>query len=113
MGGWIGRTLAALRVRNGLVALATAMMMVATGVPGATAADGIIRISSTKPALVKIAKGKPRTIKTEHSRREQGLGLGGPIARRHHGSSHRCSAPPLLGAPSLIATVVRSHASST
>ena len=32
----------------------------------ALAGDGVIRISSTKPASVKIAKGKPRTIKTFH-----------------------------------------------
>ncbi|WP_274629528.1 type II and III secretion system protein family protein [Arvimicrobium flavum] len=64
MGGFC-RTLTAPTVRNRLVALVAAVMLVAGGLAPASAADGVIRISSTKPASVKIARGKPRTIKTD------------------------------------------------
>lgn len=43
------------------VAVAATPLSVTT----AQAVDGVIRVSSTKPASVKIAKGKPRTIKTD------------------------------------------------
>lgn len=54
--------------RKGVRALAAAILaatFMLTPQMGASAADGVIRISSTKPASVKIAKGKPRTVKTD------------------------------------------------
>ena len=55
-------------IRKGAVAFAAAIRagtLVLAQQTEVRAADGVIRISSTKPASVKIAKGKPRTIKTD------------------------------------------------
>ena len=54
-------------VRWGFLLLTIALAMLGSSymAPMALAGDGVIRISSTKPASVKIAKGKPRTIKTD------------------------------------------------
>ncbi|MCC6204604.1 MAG: pilus assembly protein N-terminal domain-containing protein, partial [Hyphomicrobiales bacterium] len=55
-------------IRKGAVAFAAAILagtFVLAQQTEVRAADGVIRISSTKLASVKIAKGKPRTIKTD------------------------------------------------
>jgi len=68
MNGWIRKASRALFGRR-LVHAALAAAIATAGLFSprieAQAADGVIRISSTKPAAVKIAKGKPRTIKTD------------------------------------------------
>jgi pilus assembly protein CpaC len=63
---WIRSSLATLARRH-IVAklLAAAVAVNGFSARDAEAADGVVRISSTKPASVQIAKGKPRTIKTD------------------------------------------------
>jgi pilus assembly protein CpaC len=66
MRSWTRNPLAPMR--KGFVVFAAAALIATStlaAASGAWAADGVIRISSTKPASVKIAKGKPRTVKTD------------------------------------------------
>ncbi len=68
MNRWHRNTAAVSTIRKGALALTAAILtgiFAPAGYDEARAAEGVIRISSTKPASVKIAKGKPRTIKTD------------------------------------------------
>lgn len=62
MTGWIEKLA---KARLLAAALAAFMAVGVLAAPQRAAAEGVIRISSTKPATVKIAKGKPRTVKTD------------------------------------------------